>query len=211
MEMKRYVARPKDQEEGGVPLWGTLEEVQRKSLNQFNIEVGKGKNILLFSRDDNEYITCVAQYDSSCGKWVDPPLNSSFLGKDYELLERETDDETLYNWRNEYNDYRIQVVNSDQKVLYHVYLSLQVADVLRIGRLIKTFLKDGETLTVYGRDGYNLFATNSYIFLEGWVRKVVAHSLDAEFDYSFRFGAYFQGDEKNESSLRRSGDGDSND
>jgi len=206
-ERKRYVSRVKDSEEGtGEPLWGTLEEVQRKSLNVFNIEVGKGKNVLLFTRDNNDYIQCVAEYDSTCGKWGNPPLNPPSLGKDYSLLERETDDETLYKWRNEYNDYRIQVV-FHEKVLYHVYMELKVADVLRLARLIKTFLQDGQTLTIYGRDGYNLFATRDNIFLEGWLRKVIAHSLDCEIDYDFKFGAYFSGDQKNESSLRR---GDSN-
>jgi len=205
-ERKRYVARVKDSEEGsGVPLWGTLEQVQRKALNEFNIEVGHGKDILLFSRDDNDYVVCVSRFDSTCGKWGDP-VNSPDLGKDFRLLDLETPEENLYNMRHELIDYRIQVVFHD-KVLYHVYMELQAADVLRLARLIKTFLQDGQTLTIYGRDGYNLFATRDNIFLEGWLRHVVANSLDSEFDYEYEFGAYFAGDQKNESSLRR---GDSN-
>jgi len=203
-ERKRYVARVKDSEEGtGEPLWGTLEEVQRKSLNVFNIEVGKGKNVLLFTRDNNDYIQCVAEYDSTCEKWGDP-VNPPDLGKDFRLLDKQTDDETLYKWRNEYNDYRIQVV-FHEKVLYHVYMELKVADVLRLARLMKPFLQDGETLTFYGKDGFNLFATHDYIFIEGWLRRVVAASLDSEFDYEYKYGAYFSGDQKNESFLRRYG------
>jgi len=212
MENKRYVARVKDSEEGsGVPLWGTLQEVQSRSLNVFNIEVSHGKDILLYTRDDNDYIVCVSRYDSTCGKWVDPSLNLPDLGKDYELLDRETDEEEVYNRRNLLVDYRIQVLEHG-KVIHHVYMELKPADVLRLARLMKPFLKDGQTLTVYGRDGYNVFATHDNIFLEGWLRSVISDSYtifgDVYIDYDFKFGAYFAGDEKNESSLRR---GDSND
>ena len=198
---KRYVARVKDSEEGsGVPLWGTLEEVERKSLNEFNIEVGHGSNILLYTRDHNDYIQCVAEYDSTCGKWGDP-VNSPDLGKDYNLLEVLTDDEYLYNRRHEIIDYRIQILNG-KNVVYHVYLSLIPTEVLRLGRMINKLLQTGQVLTVYGKQEYVLFAMNGYIFIEGELRSLIASSLDAEFDYDYHLGAYFEDDIKNET-LRR--------